>query len=251
MTNCPACHQAIPHDAHFCGYCGFHLVPISQDAHRRLSQVLQSLTSEEVNLLSKTKTSSVGDEAMGKAGKERPQLEVIEDFAPQRAELESRGIGEGAAQNSSQLPSPVSPPSAGKRREPDLSPAPKAKFSPEELEEQKQRRFQRFPLKIEVGYASEHNFYTGFMENLSNGGLFVATHSVASIGDSLELTFSVPGLERSCTAICKVRWVREYNPSAPDTVPGMGLQFSKLDSDARAAIELFIRHREPIFFDDE
>jgi hypothetical protein len=30
----------------------------------------------------------------------------------------------------------------------------------------------------------------------------------------------------------------------------MGVQFSQLEPDARAAIELFIRHREPIFYDD-
>ena len=112
------------------------------------------------------------------------------------------------------------------------------------------RRYARFPLRVEVSYGSEHNFYTGFLENISNGGLFVATHQLAEIGDLFELTFTVPGLNRACTAVCRVRWLREYDPERPDGVPGMGVQFSQLEPDARAAIELFIRHREPIFYDD-
>lgn len=117
-------------------------------------------------------------------------------------------------------------------------------------ERDESRSYPRFPLRVEVSYGSEHNFYTGFLENVSNGGLFVATHQLAEIGDLFELTFTVPGLNRVCTAVCRVRWLREYDPEQPDGVPGMGVQFSQLEPDARAAIELFIRHREPIFYDD-
>jgi uncharacterized protein (TIGR02266 family) len=113
------------------------------------------------------------------------------------------------------------------------------------------RRAPRFPIKVEVSYTSEHNFYTGFLENISSGGLFVATHAPASLGDVLELTFSVPGLVGICTAVGRVKWLREYNPMDPEMVPGIGLQFAQLEPEARAAIELFIRHRDPIFFDDE
>ena len=124
---------------------------------------------------------------------------------------------------------------------------------PEEPEptpdEQQERGCKRFPLKVEVGYASEHNFYTGFLENLSSGGLFVATHNPAEIGDVVEVTFSVPALRRNCTAMCLVQWTRDYNPELPDMIPGMGLKFVKLDADARGAVELFIKHREPIFYE--
>jgi len=121
--------------------------------------------------------------------------------------------------------------------------------TPKEQTGEHERGCKRFPLKVEVGYASEHNFYTGFLENLSSGGLFVATHNPAEIGDVVEVTFSVPALRRNCTAMCLVQWTREYNPSLPDMIPGMGLKFVKLDSEARAAVELFIKHREPIFYD--
>ena len=115
--------------------------------------------------------------------------------------------------------------------------------------EQHERECTRFPLNVEVGYASEHNFYTGFLENLSSGGLFVATHNPAEIGDVVEVTFTVPALHRNCSAMCLVQWTRDYNPSMPDMIPGMGLKFVNLDTDARAAVELFIKHREPIFYE--
>ncbi len=61
----------------------------------------------------------------------------------------------------------------------------------------------------------------------------------------------MPGLNRPVNAMCEVRWVRDYNVDCPDMVPGAGMKFVNLDAEARAAIELFIRHREPIFFDED
>ncbi len=101
-----------------------------------------------------------------------------------------------------------------------------------------------------MGYATEHNFYTGFLENLGCGGLFVATHSPADIGEVIEVTFTVPGLAQSTTAVCQVQWGRDFNDHLPEMIPGMGLRFIKLNAEARAAVELFIRNREPIFFAD-
>ena len=130
------------------------------------------------------------------------------------------------------------------------APAPRPTPPPEDgSDDAHARECTRFPLKVEVGYASEHNFYTGFMENLSSGGLFVATHNPAEIGDVIEVTFTVPALRRNCTAMCLVQWTRAYDPSMPDMIPGMGLKFVKLDADARGAVEMFIKHREPIFFE--
>lgn len=110
-------------------------------------------------------------------------------------------------------------------------------------------RAPRFPLKVDVTYNSEHNFYTGFMENICEGGLFIATHDPASLGDHVEVTFTVPGLQRECTVVCRVRWLREYDPHNPDVIPGMGCQFGALDTCVAAAIQAFIEHRDPIFFD--
>jgi uncharacterized protein (TIGR02266 family) len=108
----------------------------------------------------------------------------------------------------------------------------------------------RFPLQVEVTYASEHNFYTGLTSNLSSGGLFVSTHQPAALGDVVEVTFTLPGLA-PCTARCEVRWVRVFDPDNLDAPPGLGLRFLELDAHVWSSIGLFIRHREPLFFDDE
>jgi uncharacterized protein (TIGR02266 family) len=109
------------------------------------------------------------------------------------------------------------------------------------------RRMHRFPIKVEVSYSSAHNFYTGVIENVSSGGIFVATDTPGAIGDEYEVSFTVPGLDKPCTAVCQVRWIREVGgTSAP---AGMGLRFVRLHATTRAAIELFLRHREPILFE--
>jgi len=229
MIVCPACQAKIPADSRFCGLCGFRLTPITVEAHRTLSRELalgpvrEQLEAEgEVVPLTRRKTTTPQPAEV--VPLEKPRLVVMaDDVALDDTMPRAAGPAVDAGLED------TSP--AGRRGQ--------------------RRAAKRFPLKVEVSYGSEHNFYTGFVENMSSGGLFVATHDPVSIGELYELTFSVPGLNRSCTATCEVRWVREYNPLAPDTVPGMGLRFKQLDPDARAAIELFIRHRDPIFFDDE
>ncbi len=108
----------------------------------------------------------------------------------------------------------------------------------------------RFPLEVEVSYSSDHNFFTGFMENISDGGIFVATYASFEIGERLELVFTLPGISGWCTTVCEVRWIREFNPDLPDAIPGMGLRFLHLDERLIPAIVNFTRQRDPIFYDD-
>jgi uncharacterized protein (TIGR02266 family) len=100
----------------------------------------------------------------------------------------------------------------------------------------------------EVTLHSDDNFYLGLTENISEGGLFVATHALRPVGTSLdlELTFSnVPGVHR-LRAI--VRWVRIYGEHN-DAPPGMGLQFTAIPSELAHLIRCFVAQREPIFYD--
>jgi type IV pilus assembly protein PilZ len=112
------------------------------------------------------------------------------------------------------------------------------------------RRQDRFALAVEVTLGSEHNFYQGFAENISSGGVFVATNDIHPVGTQFELTFTLPEMGRSCMALCEVRWVRDYNTSG-DMAAGMGLAFLRIAPADQKAVEVFLRHREPIFFDDE
>ncbi len=115
---------------------------------------------------------------------------------------------------------------------------------------QQRRAFPRYGVDLDVSLGSDHNFYAGFVENISAGGVFVATHVLKPVGEHLELTIHLPDREEPLHAVGEVRWVREYS-EASDVPPGMGVRFVQLPAGAQAAIERFLEHREPLFFDDD
>ena len=48
------------------------------------------------------------------------------------------------------------------------------------------RQFTRVPFTVEVSVASEHNFFTGFTSNISEGGVFIATDLPPPLGTIVE-----------------------------------------------------------------
>src|SRR5262249_9518057 len=72
------------------------------------------------------------------------------------------------------------------------------------------RRDPRKEVKVEIGLHGENNFYTGITENISKGGVFVATHEPHEIGAFVELEVTLPGINRPIKTSGKVRWVRPY-----------------------------------------
>lgn len=108
------------------------------------------------------------------------------------------------------------------------------------------RRARRHTVEIEVGIASESNFYLGFTENLSSGGVFVATYLTKPLGSHIEVALAFPnGKDLRVHGV--VRWLRE---AASDSWPGMGIQFESLSSEDEANIRHFLSLREPMFYDD-
>ncbi|MBL6975242.1 MAG: TIGR02266 family protein [Deltaproteobacteria bacterium] len=120
------------------------------------------------------------------------------------------------------------------------------------MEQEEQRRTSpRVMYEIEVGVRSDDNFFTGFIRNISEGGLFVATHDPLDVGSEVTIKFTVPTMEGEVTAHSIVRWVRPYDERMPDAIPGMGVQFVTLLPDtATEAINRFIQEREPEFYED-
>ncbi len=108
----------------------------------------------------------------------------------------------------------------------------------------------RHAIEVDIGIYSDSNFFTGFAQDISSGGLFVATYDTLPIGSRLNVNFSLPdGPVVSLNG--KVRWVREFNDANPDTVPGMGIQFLNLSDPDRRAINQFMVNHPPLFYDDE
>jgi uncharacterized protein (TIGR02266 family) len=107
----------------------------------------------------------------------------------------------------------------------------------------------RFSVDLDVSLGSDHNFYSGFAENLSVGGVFVATHQIRPVGEMVEVCIHLPdGTEVRASG--EVRWVRLFNPDS-DMPPGLGLRFRELEAASNQAIERFLSQREPLFYDED
>ncbi|MCA9640402.1 MAG: PilZ domain-containing protein, partial [Myxococcales bacterium] len=52
------------------------------------------------------------------------------------------------------------------------------------------RAHTRFSVDLDVHFGSDHNFYAGFVENLSAGGIFVATHNLRPVGERFEININ-------------------------------------------------------------
>jgi uncharacterized protein (TIGR02266 family) len=111
------------------------------------------------------------------------------------------------------------------------------------------REHSRFTVDLDMTIGSDHNFYAGFAENLSAGGVFIATHKLKPAGSTIELSINLPeGV--TVRAVGEVRWIRVFNEHS-DTPPGMGVRFLEIDDSSVAAIGEFLSRRDPLFFDEE
>lgn len=106
----------------------------------------------------------------------------------------------------------------------------------------------RFPIEIEVTLRSEHNFFTGFTENISEGGLFIATHQLKPVGFRFQVTFTLEDAQ-PIELLCEVRWIRPYHENL-DVPAGMGVRFVDIAPETEALITAFLNAREPIFYED-
>lgn len=104
----------------------------------------------------------------------------------------------------------------------------------------------RQTLDIEVGVTSQSNLYLGFTENISAGGVFVATYVTKAIGAEVEVALAFPnGDELKVPGI--VRWLRE---ATTEGWPGMGVQFQSLTAQDEATLRKFLSVRDPLFYDE-
>lgn len=101
-----------------------------------------------------------------------------------------------------------------------------------------------------MGFETDHNFYTGLTQDISEGGLFVATHQLRRVGERMRIRFTLPGRPQPIEAEVEVCWIREATPGRTiDGADGMGLRFLEVPEDARAAISGFLKKRDSLFFD--
>lgn len=112
------------------------------------------------------------------------------------------------------------------------------------------REHSRFRVQLDVTVTSDHNFYAGFAENMSVGGVFIATHQIKAAGDRIDFSLVLPGSDQPIRGSGVVRWVRLYSESS-DAPPGMGIRFESLERGAQERIAEFLAQREPLFYDED
>ncbi|HNT26668.1 MAG TPA: TIGR02266 family protein [bacterium] len=103
-------------------------------------------------------------------------------------------------------------------------------------------------VSFEMADEGPHKFYTGITQDISQGGVFLATHRILPIGDKVRLTFSLSGREISAQA--EVVWSCDSVTAATYTGPGMGLRFMSISEEDKRFIEEYVKQRETIYYDD-
>jgi len=104
-------------------------------------------------------------------------------------------------------------------------------------------------MRVEVNLRNENTFFTGFTENISEGGLFIATEAPYEIGDRLNITLSLMGDEPTTQSVV-VRWIRP--PGAIGGLPaGIGVQFGDLGEQRLGDLQEFVdsQAKDTLFFD--
>jgi uncharacterized protein (TIGR02266 family) len=115
-----------------------------------------------------------------------------------------------------------------------------------------QRKAERHDVEVAVDLESDTNFYTGLTQNISTGGLFIATQNIKRVGERIHLKFALPGGPAPIECETEVRWIRENTSLLrTDGSPGMGVRFIDMSPKDAEAIERFLQGRESLFYDDE
>lgn len=108
----------------------------------------------------------------------------------------------------------------------------------------------RVNVEFEVTLTGPHSFFTGFTMDISEGGVFVATHRIFPIGTELRINLKIGDDRLDINS--RVVWIRNVDSSKiSGQEPGMGLKFIDLDENALLVISGFIKKREPLFYDSQ
>ncbi len=118
------------------------------------------------------------------------------------------------------------------------------------IKSRERRGEDRVDVQLNITIESESNFFMGFSQNISEGGLFIATHDHKDVGDKLTISFGLPDGQSVIEARCEVCWVREFNPTMPFMTPGMGVRFLDLSPWDHERVQDFCAElREAMFID--
>jgi molecular chaperone DnaK len=102
-------------------------------------------------------------------------------------------------------------------------------------------------LLVRLAYATLEDFRLRFATNLSRGGVFIQTREPRPVGTAVAFELRLSTGEKVLRGEGLVRWVEAEDQGAvPRRLPGMGIQFTKLDAASRALVDAVAAGREAL-----
>jgi uncharacterized protein (TIGR02266 family) len=111
------------------------------------------------------------------------------------------------------------------------------------------RAHPRVALEVAVTLESDHNFYAGVVDDVSEGGVFIATHAPPPVGATVDLALTLGDGAAPFPCSGVVRWIRDYYPESPDAPNGCGVQWLSLSTAALDAIREFVAARSTLLYE--
>lgn len=123
---------------------------------------------------------------------------------------------------------------------------PEAPDAPVSSRRAERRSAGRVACVLRVEFTEQTHFFAGLTQDISEGGLFVATYRVLPVGTAVVFGFELPDGAR-ITAHGEVRWVRP--PGSSEERPGLGIAFTELSPEAMRQISAFCATRPPLYIE--
>ena len=109
------------------------------------------------------------------------------------------------------------------------------------------RIHERIPLEARITMSSQSNFWTGFTQDISEGGVFVLAVAPPEVGEMLPVHIQTED-GRAMLVWGEVRWHREEEDGTPI---GCGIRFHNVDERAREVLNemMAAAGREPLLME--
>lgn len=108
----------------------------------------------------------------------------------------------------------------------------------------------RAQFDIQIGVSTKHRVFVGLVDNISTGGLFIATDQELKKGDTLDVKFTIPGQDHKFVMKAEVMWIRPYDELGNDrnSQAGAGVRLLEMNDEEKQMLNAFINEHDPMFF---
>ena len=107
-----------------------------------------------------------------------------------------------------------------------------------------QRKHKRYQMLLKVDLDTSRGRLSDWATNISKGGIFVTTSEQFEIGESVSISFQLPGQSLPVTVCGKVVWRKNSNINVRASNSGIGIAFSDCESQVTVTLDRFLNRLE-------